>query len=94
MYPYSVHILYKPGAQLYIADQLSHHKYIENSDGEIPKMNMTVHNISTLVDVPINTSIEDIQAAMEEDLEVHLLQRYIISGWPSTRKVVKPRLES
>ena len=40
-------------------------------------MNVSIHNISTSVDIPIYTSIEEIQVATEDDPELEMLQRYI-----------------
>ena len=53
--------------ELYIVDWLSHHNHIEKWDQEIPGLNIIMHNISMSVDVPVCTSIEDMQIAMEED---------------------------
>ena len=43
--------------------------------------------------LPVCTCTEDILVAMEEDLELQMLQRYIIRGWPSTSEVLEPRVE-
>ena len=73
-------------SKLYVAFWLLHHNQVENWDQEMPGMNTSIHNISTPVDVPACTSIEDIRVAMEEDLELEMLQWYIISGCPPTRE--------
>ena len=59
---YSVHILYKPGEDLYIVDLLSWNNHTESRHQEITSMNLNMHDISTSVNVLICTSIEDIQA--------------------------------
>ena len=90
---YILHILYKPCLELYIADWVSCHNLIENQDQEIPGMNVSIHTIITSVDITICTSIEDIKAATEEDAELQILQMYIITGWPHSRKAVEPGAE-
>ena len=45
-----------------------------NMDQKIAGMSIVIHTISTTVDVPVCTSIEDITAAMSKDAE---LQMYI-----------------
>ena len=61
IHQYRLHILYKPGPNLYIADWLSQNNHTENRDQEITGMNM--YAISISVNAPLCTSIEDIQAA-------------------------------
>ena len=74
---YSVKILYKPGPELFIVDWLSHHNYVESKDQEIPGMNVSTYIISTSLDIPLCTLIEDIQEATK-DGELQILKRYII----------------
>ena len=74
---YSVYILYKPGPELYVADWLSQNNHADSKDQEITGMNGNVHVISTAVDIPIYTSIEDIQAATEQDAYLQRLKSYI-----------------
>ena len=89
---YSVCILCQPGPELHIADWLSHHYYERNKDQEISGMNISIHTINTIVDIPIFTSIEDIKVATGDDVELQMLKRYIIRGWPHTKEGVD-RLE-
>ena len=91
-YKYSVQILYKPGSELFIADWLSQ-THLENQDQEIPGLNVGIPTISTLVDVPICASIEDIKEAIEEDIELEMLKRYIIDRLPDSRKAVEKGVE-
>ena len=58
-----IHIVHKPGPDLYIEDWLSQNKHTENRDQEIKAIDINVHAISTLVSVLICTSIEHIQVA-------------------------------
>ena len=67
---YSMHILYKPGVDLYIVDWLSCHGYTENRDKAIAGINIGIHTISMAVDVSIWNSIEDIRSATREDAEL------------------------
>ena len=86
-------ILYKPGPELYIADWLSYHNQAGNKDQEMSGMNISIHTINTTVDIPICTSIEEIKGAREEDMELQMLKRYIIEGWPHTKDGLEPWLE-
>ena len=45
-------------------------------------MNINVHPISTSVNILVCTSIEDIQAATQEDTDLQKLKSYITQGWP------------
>ena len=54
---FSVHTIYKPDQELYIADWLSYNKFAENKDQEITGMNTNVSGISIPVNIPIWTSI-------------------------------------
>ena len=77
---YSVHILYKPGSKLYIANCLFHENLTENRDQENMGINVTIHALSTAVEIPISTSIESIQAAISQDVDLERLKAYIIRG--------------
>ena len=60
IHQYTVHILYKTGPDFFIVDWLSCHNHMENQDQEILGINVSILTISTSVDIPICTSIEDI----------------------------------
>ena len=49
-------------------------------DQEIASITTHMHTKSTAVDVLICTSIEDIRAATSKDVEMQMLQPYIIKG--------------
>ena len=51
IHQYSVHILYKPGSKLFTVDFLSCHNHAEIQDQEIPGMNVSIHTISTSLDI-------------------------------------------
>ena len=59
--------MYKPGLDLYNADWLSRSNHAKDGDKEITGMNLNMSAISTSVNVPVSTSIEDIQVAICED---------------------------
>ena len=86
-------ILYKLGPALFIVDGLSCLNHVENQDQEIPGINVSIHTISTSVDAPICISIENIKVAAEGDVELQMLKRYIIGGWPDSREAVEPGAE-
>ena len=56
---YGVHIIYKPGPDMYIVDWLFQSKHTENRDQEVTGMNINAYVISPSVNIPICTSIED-----------------------------------
>ena len=84
----------QPGPELYVTDWLSWHNHTENQDQKIPGMNMSINNISTLVAISTCMSSENIWAVMGEALELQMLQRYKISGWPSTKNAIEPKVEN
>ena len=80
IHQYNMHILYKPGLDLYIADWQSHYNQKEGKDQEIVSMNINIHKLCMAIDVPVCISIEEIRNAMSTDAELQMLQTYIISG--------------
>ena len=62
-----VHIIYKPGPDLYIIDWLSCNNHTEERDQKIAGMSVNMNSTSTSVNVPVCTSKEDKQAAAHED---------------------------
>ena len=52
----------------------SWNKHAENRDQEITGMNINMHAISTLVNIPVCTSIEDIQVATREVADLQILK--------------------
>ena len=88
-----IHILYKPGPELYIADWPSHNNHGENRNQEITGMNINIHMISTAEDLLTCTSIEDVRAALNEDRNLQILKTYIITRWPQTKDEIEPGVE-
>ena len=87
---YSIHILYKPGPELYIPDWLSCHNHIANKEQEIAVMSVIIHTIISQVEVLIHISIEDIKVATREDAGLQMLKQYINGGWQHVREAVEP----
>ena len=52
--------------------------------------NLSIHTISTVVDVPVCTLIEDIRATVSEDTELLMLQAHIIRGWQQNKDEFEP----
>ena len=82
---YRVHILYKPGPEIFIADWLSQHNHVEGKDKPINDMDIQVDAIQSLVDMPDCISIEEIQWASLQDAHLQQLKTFIIAGWPHTK---------
>ena len=83
-----VHIICKPGPDIYIMNWLSHNDHTESRDQEITWIRVNVNAISTSVNIPVCKSIEDIQAATCEDINHLELMAYIIQGWPHKKEEV------
>ena len=45
-------------------------------------MNINIQTISTVVDMPVCTSIEDVKVATSQDAGLQRLGAYTIRGWP------------
>ena len=58
-----VHIIYKPGLDLFIADWMSWSNHTENKEQEIAGMSINISAISTIVNMPACMSVEDRHAA-------------------------------
>ena len=87
-----MHILKKPGPDLYIADWLSHHNHIVNRDQEISGMNISIYVINITEDIPI--CMLQKKALTDEDGKLQMFKRYIIRGWPQTKEGVEPGVET
>ena len=79
-------IIYKLGPDLYTADWLSDNDQTESRDWEIAGMSINISTISTLVNMPVCTSIEDIHIAKLKDTDLQKLKAYMIEGCPHTQK--------
>ena len=52
-------------------------------------MNVTMYVFITALGIPISISIEDMQAASSQDVDLLGLKAYIIRGWPHTKDEVE-----
>ena len=66
----------------------------KNRDQEIPSMNINMHAIITAWNIPICTSLEDIQVATWQDADLQRLQSYKICGWPYIKGEVEKTCRS
>ena len=69
-----MHILYKPGPDLYIAVWLSKNNHAESKDQKIPGINFNMDAIITAVDIPICTSMEEILVATSQNTDLQRLR--------------------
>ena len=88
IHPYRVHILYMPGPELFIVDWLSWHNHEDSKDKEIQGLSINVNVIETAVDLPVCTSICDIQETTARDAYLQKLKAYIIKTWPHKKKML------
>ena len=56
-------------------------------------MNVNILAISTAVDIPIYTSMEEIQTVTSQDSDLQRLKSYIIQGWPHTKDEVQHSMQ-
>ena len=68
---YRVCIILKACPDLYILNWLSHNNHTKNKDQEIAGMSINKSVNSTSVNMPVCTSIKDIQATTWEDTQLH-----------------------
>ena len=55
-------------------------------------MSISIHAISTVVDISVCASIENIRAATGKDVDLQLLQAYIRREWPQRNDKSEPSL--
>ena len=78
---YRVCIIYKPGPDPYITDWLWGTTMQKTRDQDMTGMNINVNAIRNGVNMPVCTSLEDIQVATCENVHLQKLKFYIIHGW-------------
>ena len=81
---YRVQILYKPGAEIFIPDWLSHHNHKEGKDEPIQDMDIRIDAIQNATDIPECMSISQIQQTTAQDEYLQCLINIIIRGWLNT----------
>ena len=67
IHQYRVHIIYKPGPEIFIADWLSQHNNEEGKDKPIKDMDIRIDPIQSATDIPECMSIAQIQQASTQD---------------------------
>ena len=82
---YSVQILYKPGPEIFIADQMLWHNHQEGKDETICNMDIRVDAIQSTTDIPECKSTSQVQQAMVQDEHLQCLKNIIIAGCLSTK---------
>ena len=85
IHQYRVQIIYKPVPEIFIADCLSQHNYIEGKDQLTKDIDIKVNAIWIATDIPECVSISQIQQASAQDDHLQCLKSFIIAGWPSTK---------
>ena len=85
IHQYRMCIIYKPCADLYIMDWLSNnnHKKVK-----IEWMRMSMNAISMFVNVPVCSSIKDIQTVTCDSVHLQEPRVYIIQRWPYKKEEV------
>ena len=89
IHQYSVHILYNPEPDLYIADWLSCHNNTENKDQEITGMNINIHTLNMAIGILVCTSVEHIRNAMSINVELQMLQTSMTRAWSQNKDDVE-----
>ena len=93
IHQYCIQIIYKPGAQIFIADWLSRQNHKEGKDKPVQDMDIWVDAIQAMIDLPECVSIPKVQQASAQDDHLQQLQSYIIAGWPETRDKLPKELK-
>ena len=82
---YRVGIIYKPGPDLFIADNLSRQYHKENKDDEMPEMQLNIDAIQTTTNIPDCMMKQQLQQATSQDDHLQQLKDYTIRGWPEEK---------
>ena len=85
-----IHIIYKPGPDLYMLDWLSDNNQKKKKQ-EMEVIRVNVNAISTSVNIPVCTSIQDTQRATCEDVHLQKLKAYIVQAWSCKEWRSSPR---
>ena len=98
MYPIKIHQyrvqgIYKPGPDIFIADWLSRHYYVEGKDQLIKGMELQVDILQTTTDMPECLSMTDLQQASPQDSHIQKLKCFIITGWLNSKDKVCEELK-
>lgn len=90
---YDIEIKYKPGKELLLADALSRHFLVEQSNGREKDVEAQVFLLIESLPISVEKKLE-FQKETHNDEEMQMLMKYILEGWPSDAKkipeVLKP----
>ena len=67
-------MLYKPGPDLYMMDWLCQNNHTESSDQESTGININVSVVSKAINIPVCTSLQEIQVTTQEDTHLQRLK--------------------
>lgn len=92
---YKIHVVYKKGSTLHVADTLSRATLSHQNDSDEPDFN--IFRIELEHDVPSNeglTSLTLLQLRVQtlKDDDMQLLAKTIVTGWPSSKDNLSPSL--
>ena len=74
IHQYRVQIIYKPGPEIFIADQLSWHNHIDGKDKPIKDMDTRIDRIQSMTDILECVSMSQIQQASARDEHLQCLK--------------------
>ena len=82
---YNVHITYKPGKDIPVADALSRKPLSQQNDDLQETIEMQVHTV--MRNLPVSdTKLEKIKSATQEDDTLCKLSAVIMNGWPTNKQ--------
>lgn len=88
--PYDLHVKYKPGKELYIADTLSR-AYLKEHKEQLLEDELQIHVLSTYL--PISTEkLNAFRTATAGDEEMQLVMKCVQTGWPEEIRHVPPQV--
>ena len=85
LHQYRVHIIYKPGPEIFIADGLLRHNHIEGKDKPIKNMDIWLNAIQSTTDMPECVAMSEIRQTSAQDDHLQQLKSFIIARWSDTK---------
>ena len=93
IHQYRIHIIYKPGPDIFIADWLLRHNHADGKDQLIKGMELWVDITQTTTDMPECPSMTELQQALSQDNHLQKSKYFIITGWPYSKDEISEELK-
>ena len=92
--PYDLDVHYVPGKYMYLADTLSRVCIPREGNGEVEEeLNSVGHSL--MLNIPVSANkLSEVRQATEQDPTLTKVKDLIMTGWPKSRKIVPPGMQS